>query len=801
MNKETYHFVGLGGIGMSALARVLLQRGANVQGSDEKESALLTELRQEGATIEIGHHGNVAGATRVIYSTDIPSKNVDLTVAKERQIPLLHRSDLLHLLMQDRAPLLVTGTHGKTTTTALLASVLEEAQLAPSFVIGGIHQKWKTNGRAGMGNYFVAEADESDGSFLKTPSFGAIVTNLGNDHLNYWKEAHLLDAAFGDFFAQAKHPEHLFWCGDDARLRALNPKGISYGFNRDNDLCIQARPIETGICFDVHWNGKSYREIQLSLYGQHNALNGAAVFGLALSLGVAESVIRQAFIDFAGTARRLEWKGTAQGVDIYDDYGHHPTEISTTLAGLRHKIRERRLIALFQPHRFTRVRDLFDQFWTSFSEADVVIMTDIYGAGEAPIEGIYSELLYAQMKEKLGDKLLFIERQRLEETVASLLNPHDVVVTLGAGDITTAGSKILNRIKENPESVKLTVGLLFGGTSSEHAVSLMSARTFIETIDRRLYNVKLFGLTKEGEWLIGDDALDQLEHHLAQKIVLPLGTPKLTAEALQELTSCDVTIPIFHGQQGEDGMIQGLLDALDICHVGSDYRSAALCMHKGWTKQIAISAGIPTSRFVEMDKATYTKNPQLLIEKITSYPVWIKPVHLGSSIGITRVTSSEDVHAAAAAAFALDDTLIADQEIVGREIEFSLLGNEFIRVAPPGEIIKPDLFHSYDKKYGAGASHIECPAPITPEQERIGRQLAIDLYKRASCKGLARIDFFLDNAGHFWVNEINPIQGFKKTIAYTQACAVEVFSIQKICNDLIILAMQRSRKLTQIRGK
>jgi UDP-N-acetylmuramate--alanine ligase len=796
MNQEVYHFIGLGGIGMSALARILLQRGATVQGSDLASSCLLEELRQEGASVRIGHTGELSNATQVVYSTAVQDENADLVSAKKWSLPVFHRSDLLHFLMKGRHPLLVTGTHGKTTTTALLASVLIEAGLDPTFVIGGIDQKLKTNARAGMGAYFVAEADESDGSFLKTPSFGAIVTNLENDHLDFWSDVQHLDAAFKEFFDKSLHPKHLFWCGDDTRLKNLNPQGISYGFSPDNSLCIPFfEPTASGICFDVEWDGTYFSQIKLSLFGRHNALNGAAVFGLALSLGIAEATIRKAFLEFQGVSRRLEWKGAACSVDVYDDYGHHPTEIAATIKALRDKVLERRLIAVFQPHRYTRVRALFYEFCTSFSDADLVVITDIYGAGESPIPGVTSKALFEQMKLILGTRLHYVPRRELESGVATLSQPHDVIMTLGAGDVTLAHKKILEDITR--KAPKLTVGLLFGGTSSEHDVSLLSARTFIEAIDRGLYRVKLFGLTKQGHWLSGEDALERLE----KNEIVSLDEPLISPEILQELTSCDVAIPIFHGQQGEDGMTQGLLDTLAISYVGCDYRSGALCMQKGWTKLIAQMAGIPTSSFVEMDKATYLKNPEKLIQRIESYPVWIKPVHLGSSIGITRVIGPEGVHDAAKRAFALDDTLIADKEIKGREIEFSLLGNDFIRVAPAGEIIKQDIFHSFDKKYGAGASPIEIPALLTEMQIKIGEGFALEMFKRAGCKGLARIDFFLDESGHFWMNEINPMPGFTGTSAYPKMWEAAGFSMQKMCDELIILAMHRSRQLTQIRGK
>jgi len=231
MNEEKYHFIGLGGIGMSAIARVLLQRGAHVQGSDQRASALLEELAKEGALVRIGHSAeSCETATVAIYSSDVRPDNVELVRAKELNLQILHRSEMLHALMQTKKPLLVTGTHGKTTVTALLASVLEAGGLAPSFVVGGIHRQWNTNGKAQGGEFFVAEADESDHSFVKTPAFGAIVTNLENDHLNYWKSSENLSAAFRLFFDQAISPEHIFWCGDDERLRKISPRGCFLWF-------------------------------------------------------------------------------------------------------------------------------------------------------------------------------------------------------------------------------------------------------------------------------------------------------------------------------------------------------------------------------------------------------------------------------------------------------------------------------------------------------------------------------------------------------------------------------------------
>ncbi len=782
----TYHFIGLGGIGMSALARVLLQKREKVQGSDLKASALLGQLEQEGAAVQIGHRAeSIESAHIVVYSSDIKEDNVEIVRAREKKLPLLHRSDLLHELMRGKKNLLVTGTHGKTTVTALLAAVLMEAGLDPSFVIGGFIQSLRTNGRAGKGDYFIAEADESDGSFLKTPADCSIVTNLDDDHLDYWGSSRMLDLAFQQFMAQAKH---LFWCYDDPRLAALKPKGTSYGFSEQADFSISNfRQTDQGIFFDLN----SYLDISLNLFGRHNALNGAAVFALALYLKIPEEIIRTAFQKFCGTARRLELKGIRHKVALYDDYAHHPKEIAATLKALRDHVRERRLIAVFQPHRYTRVRDLFDEFTICFGEADVVVMTDIYSAGESPIPGITSAALYTRMREKLGSKLHFFPRSHLESGIAQFLNPLDVVLTLGAGDVTQAGDSILSQYGER--APKLRVGVLSGGTSAEHPVSRMSARNILKALDPTIYEIELFSIAKEGEWTLGFDSEKRSGNG-----------PKISPEILQKLAKCDVCIPVFHGPQGEDGMIAALLDTLFIPYVGCDYRSGAICMQKAWAKYIALHQNVPTAPFIELDGETYRRNPEkllTLIKERISYPVWIKPVHLGSSIGISCAAGPDEVFKCAELAFSYDDVVIVEKEIDGRQIEFSILGNEYIRIALPGEIINHGAFVAYDKKYGERAMEIAVPAPITETEKEIGFELAERVYRACGCKGLARVDFFLDREGHYWFNEINPFPGCTDTSAFPKAWAATGVTMEQLADELIALALQRSRHLNEIRGK
>lgn len=452
MNRKT-HFIGIGGIGMSGLARILLKRGEKVSGSDLARSSLTEQLQEEGAEIFIGHHPeNVSDANRIVYSTDIAPDNPEFILAKERGISLMHRSELLAQLMEGFAPLLVTGTHGKTTTSSLLTHLLIVSGLDPSFSIGGVMQGLKTNGYHGRGIYFTAEADESDGSFLKYPSFGAVITNLENDHMNFWKEGEALDRAFKQFASQVGSSDHLFWCRDDLRLTGLKLEGHSYGFSDEADLRIDNfQQLGWKVFFDATFQGRSFREIELPLIGAHNVLNAAAVFGMGLKLDIDEAMIRKAIASFPGVGRRAEKKGSVNQIDIYDDYAHHPTEIFATLRALKTATHCQRLVVAFQPHRFTRTRDCLEEFSEAFEFADAVIVTDIYSARELPIPGINAELVLQGIKKIKPMPTEYVKRDVLPQFLCSYLKPGDLLVTMGAGDITQVGPLVLESLKKSNE--------------------------------------------------------------------------------------------------------------------------------------------------------------------------------------------------------------------------------------------------------------------------------------------------------------------------------------------------------------
>lgn len=437
---------------MSGLARILIGKQKGVSGSDLTSNYVTEGLAYAGATVHIGHSANhISPQMTVVYSTDVKVNNPEYQAAKNLGCHMLHRSDLLSRLMDSLKTLAVTGTHGKTTTSSLLAWTLIHAGVDPSFAVGGILPQLQTNGGYGKGEYFVAEADESDGTFLKYHPFGAIVTNIDFDHMDHFGTEEGLIQAFRVFMSQVSSEEHLFWCGDDSYLASLNMPGSSYGFGNQCTLqCSHFTQEGWRIRFDVTFKGRTYQGIELPLIGKHNALNAAAVFGLAITLGIRESDIRSAFDTFQGVARRCEKKGDVQGILFLDDYAHHPTEIETTLHGIRQAIGNRRLVAIFQPHRYSRTKLCLGSYGGIFDCADELLITDIYAAREQPIPGVTYKNVLDEIRGAGFEASFYVPRQDLAEVLTKDLRPNDVVVTLGAGDITSLASEALIKYRREP---------------------------------------------------------------------------------------------------------------------------------------------------------------------------------------------------------------------------------------------------------------------------------------------------------------------------------------------------------------
>ena len=441
------HFIGIGGAGMSGLARIALSHGITVSGSDAKDSSVVVALSALGATVATSHSAShVDGADLVIYSTAISANNPERARATELKIPVLTRAAALAVLMSESKSVAVAGTHGKTTTSSMLAVALQACAADPSFAIGGTITASGSNAHRGTGEIFVAEADESDGSFIEYHPFAAIVTNVEHDHVDFFPTPESVAQAFRDFAATIKPEGFLTYCADDTGAIALasttkNVQLISYGVSEGADLHIDQIELKTmGSSARAVWNGKTVGHIELQVPGHHNLLNAAGVLATGLKLGFGAAELLTGLGTFYGTGRRFEVIGTVHGVRVIDDYGHHPTEIKVTLEAARRYAADGRLIVIFQPHRYSRTQAFAAEFASVLDAADRAIVLAVYAASEKPIDGVTSQLITSQMK--IGEYIPnFVE---VTDSVIEMAQPGDVIMTLGAGDVSSLAAIIVD---------------------------------------------------------------------------------------------------------------------------------------------------------------------------------------------------------------------------------------------------------------------------------------------------------------------------------------------------------------------
>ncbi|MCH9630329.1 MAG: UDP-N-acetylmuramate--L-alanine ligase [Chlamydiia bacterium] len=428
-----YHLIGISGIGMSALAKLLLEKGFTVSGSDLKENKETRVLMSLGAKITVPHSTDAIKEGMVVaFSTAIPSHNVELLAAKKRKLPIFHRSILLQKLLEDKKSFCVAGAHGKTSTSALLASIFKRHDQGASFSIGGIIQHLNTNSSFGNGDVAILEADESDGSFLNTSPNSAIITNTDPDHLYFWKTESCLKAAYKAFAAKVSCKENLFLCDEDPFLSKLDKKATKYGFSKNASARIlEFNQEETLARFTLALDGTVYRDLSIRQLGRHQVLNAAAAISLSLRNGVSEDEIRDTLYAYKGVSRRLECLSVKPGTIIYDDYAHHPKEVFETLRALKEAHPKRRIVCVFQPHRYTRLKEHFTDFTYSFSSASYCIIAKVFAAGESEIDTINENTLAAQIKGSSA-----IASKDVEVALEGVLKKDDLLVFLGAGDIT-----------------------------------------------------------------------------------------------------------------------------------------------------------------------------------------------------------------------------------------------------------------------------------------------------------------------------------------------------------------------------
>jgi len=449
----TVHIVGIGGIGMSAIAEILHAKGYTAQGSDQKESANVKRLRGKGMRVFVGHDPvNLVGAKYVVVSTAVKPGNVELEAARAKGLPIIGRAEMLAELMRLYATVAVTGTHGKTTTTSLIAHLFRAAGRDPTVITGGIINDWGSNARLGDGEWMIVEADESDGTFIKIPTQIGIVTNIDPEHLDYFKTVDNMHQQFATFLRNVPFYGLAVACIDQPlvrdmlerlELRRNGRRLLTYGTTRDADLVLTSARVDgAATIFDaelgarVAGGARSLKGWRVPIPGAHNALNALAAIAAASEAGIADTTIRAAMATFQGVKRRFQNTGSWNGIAIYDDYGHHPVEIAAVLKAARAGAAGR-VIAIVEPHRFTRVRDLFAEFASCFTDADSVILTPLYSAGELPIDGVDHQALAAAVRSSGHRSVATVSNEReLASAIKAVATPGDMVVCLGAGNST-----------------------------------------------------------------------------------------------------------------------------------------------------------------------------------------------------------------------------------------------------------------------------------------------------------------------------------------------------------------------------
>jgi UDP-N-acetylmuramate--alanine ligase len=445
----TIHFVGIGGIGMSGIAETLHALGYQVQGSDISDNANVRRLRDLGIAVAIGHDAaNIEAAAVLVVSTAVKADNPEVVAARARLIPVVRRAEMLAELMRLKWSIAVGGTHGKTTTTSLVAAMLDAAGHDPTVINGGIINAYGTNARLGTGDWMVVEADESDGTFVKLPAAIAVVTNIDPEHLDFYGDFDAVRDAFATFVSNIPFYGFAAMCIDHPEVQAMIPeledrRVITYGLSRQADVRgVNLETDTSGLTFDVQVAQRAggapriIKGVSLPMYGAHNAQNALAAVAIGLEMGIKDTVIQRAFDGFKGVNRRFTRTGEAGGITVIDDYGHHPVEIAAVLDAAR-SATGGRVLAVFQPHRFSRVESLFDDFCTCFNDADTVFVSDIYPAGEAPIAGVDRDALVDGLRARgHRDVRPLPDPERLAELIASAAASGDMVVCLGAGTVT-----------------------------------------------------------------------------------------------------------------------------------------------------------------------------------------------------------------------------------------------------------------------------------------------------------------------------------------------------------------------------
>jgi UDP-N-acetylmuramate--L-alanine ligase len=804
--QDRFHLIGVGGAGMSALARWLAELGGRVSGSDMHDSPTLAELRTRGVHAYTPHDPTqMDDPTWVVVSDAIHPDNPEVIEAMRRGLPIWRRSQLMGWLLKPYRTIAVSGTHGKTTTTAMIAAILEEAGYDPLVLLGGewMHTQppWAGNIRLGKGEWAVVEACEAYESFLDLQPDIALVTNVEPDHLDYHGTFERLQQSFVRFCQHVRPGGYIICCGDNQGVQAVCSRfhahgrrerpPLLYGFGESNELrgAILERtpegthfrlilspalrfPSRSGGSLQEGGNLASGEETDfyLPLPGDHNVQNALGAIAVAQILHIPFEVQRRALAAFRGVKRRQELVGEVAGITFVDDYAHHPTEIEATLAALRQRFPNRRLVVLYQPHLYSRTRDQLEGLIRSLAAADSVVITDIYPAREKPIPGVSASLIADGLLEQGHPTVFYVPiKEQIPARLLPHLSPGDVVVTMGAGDIDRVAPMLIRLLEARGQVRRLRIAVLMGGDSPERDVSILSGMRVLQALD----SDRFIGIPVDPARLHGSEEVWGLLDLLQGE------RPDLAFIAL-------------HGRHGEDGAIQGLLEMLGVPYTGSGILASALAMNKYAAKIVLQSAGLTTPPGVLVHRAQLPDDfAPFDVPGITNLrlPLIVKPNEGGSTLGTTRVWEWEQLPRALRKAFAYDERALVEELIEGVEVSVPVIGTRHPQPLPPVEIVPRTGFYGFQAKYTPGMTEEIVPARLPEEMRELLQSTALQAHLALGCRSMSRVDIILREFTPF-VLEVNTIPGLTPTSLLPRSAEAAGISFSQLITYLIEDALE-----------
>lgn len=741
------HFVGIGGSGMSAIARVLIREGREVSGSDRELSPTLDDLRKRGADVRTGHRAeNVHGAACVIVTDAVElDTNPETREAKALGIPLVRRSQALGQIVNSRRPIAVTGTHGKSTTTALLSAILTDAGFDPLAVVGPSVENWDENVRLGRGEYAVVESCEAFDGFQDIEPFMVVLTNVEPDHLEFHGSLDALEDSIARFISKAQGEPKLVYCAEDDGASTIARRlggGVPYGFGLEPFNAFY----DSGVLKTALGN------IRLRIPGRHMALNALGAATAAFHLGVSPEHAVRSLERAPGCKQRLELIGEVRGVSVINDYAHHPTAIRASFEALREAYPNHRLVAVHQPHTYTRTRDMRKEFVEVLATADVVVLTDICPARERPIPGVSATLLVEDL-ESLGKEVHFVpSRHLLPRYVPTIVREGDVVTSFGAGNISSFAPEFYLELKRETEPLRVSV--FAGGESSEREISLLSGLMVAEALERKGYHVTM---------------------HDPNEVLLYWGdTHPLIGPGRP-----DIVFPALHGTGAEDGRVQALLELLHLPYVGSGVEACSLTMDKQRTKEMLRMEGYLVPGGVILKKGeTLAEFPA---------PAIVKPNAQGSTIGLAFVESNEQLEPAIERAFKYDDSVLIEEWLEGIEISVPVIEETSL---PAVEIVPRSGRYDFESKYTPGATEELVPARIPAEIANKAAEIAISLHKLFGLQDMSRTDMIV-RGSDIYILEINTIPGLTPTSLLPRSAESVGIDFDSLCERILQSALRR----------